>query len=81
MGKSSLKGMNSTRNRGQFNNTDIKRNASMAVVNNLTAPKLFNSSRKNFMDNFNATGPQDGQLLQNVDSESKSNLNRSPRLS
>jgi len=81
MGKSSLKGMNSTRNRGQFNNTDIKRNASMAVVNNLTAPKLFNSSRKNFaMDNLNSTGPQDAHLLQNIDSESKSNLNRSPRI-
>jgi hypothetical protein len=57
MGRSSLKEVNSTRNRNQFNNTDIKRNASMAVVNNLTAPKLFNSSRKNFMQNLNSTGP------------------------
>lgn len=47
MGKQSMKVINSTRNRG-FNNTDIKRNASMAAVNNMTAPKLFNNSRKNF---------------------------------
>ena len=52
----------------------------MAVVNNLTAPKLFNSSRKTFaMENLNSTGPQDGQILRNVDSEIKSNLNQSPR--
>ena len=31
------------------------------------------------MDNLNSTGPQDGHILQNVDSESKSNLLRSPR--
>ena len=77
MGKQSMKAINSTRNRG-FNNTDIKRNASMAAVNNMTAPKLFNSSRRNFqVDNFNSTGPND-PMMKNVYSESKSNINLSP---
>lgn len=48
MAKSQLKGMYSTKNRADERNTDIKRNASVAVVDNRHAPKLFNSSRKNF---------------------------------
>lgn len=40
--------MYSTKNRVDERNTDIKRNASVAVVDSRHAPKLFNSSRKNF---------------------------------
>jgi len=50
LGKSRVEGMYSARNRGQFNQTDIKRNASVAVVGHLGEAaqqnKLFSSSRK-----------------------------------
>jgi hypothetical protein len=52
MARSQMKGMYSTKN---YNNSDIKRNASVAVVNKYHAPKLFNSSRKNFNDPMNST--------------------------
>ena len=51
----------------------------MAAVNNMTAPKLFNNSRKNFqVDNFNSTGPQDPMMMGGKYSENKSQVNLSP---
>jgi len=63
MAKTSLyKGLNSTKNRAGLNNTDIKRNASVAAVNDVSAPKLFNSSRRNFarLEQLGSTGAHDG---------------------
>ena len=51
MARSQMKGMYTTKNQP----TDIKRNSSVAVVNKYHAPKLFNSSRKNFNDPMNST--------------------------
>ena len=50
MARSQMKGMYTTKNQ-----SDIKRNASVAVVTKYHAPKLFNSSRKNFNDPMNST--------------------------
>jgi hypothetical protein len=61
MGRSKMKGMYTAKNGGG----DIKRNASVAVVNKHHAPKLFNSSRKNFNDPLNSTNEKiDGMTSQ-----------------
>lgn len=53
LGKSRVDGMYSTRNRSKFNQSDIKRNASVAVVGHLGATpqpnKLISSSRKHMI--------------------------------
>jgi hypothetical protein len=60
MGRSKMKGMYTAKN-----GSDIKRNASVAVVNKHHAPKLFNSSRKNFNDPMNSTNEKlDGMSSQ-----------------
>ena len=64
MGKQQLKGMYSTKNRSIYEpGTDIKRNASVAVVDYKYAPKLFNSSRKNLgtLDGLGSTVGGDSQ--------------------
>lgn len=61
MSKLQLKGINTVRNRN--NHTDIKRNASVAVVNNMTQ-KLFNSSRKGFKPAFADVDSSAGLALQ-----------------
>ena len=88
MAKTSLyKGLNSTKNRAGFNNTDIKRNASVAAVNDVGGPKLFNSSRRNFarLEALGSTGANEsvihGPVIgQNVyNTESKGTINKSPK--